>query len=275
MGSIRDDTSFRPRPLTSTADTSVTTGTAVVTGGASGLGRALVSHLRSTGWKVAILDVNAETGTASAHDTGSRFYRHDVTSAEDWERAMREIATTIGPVNKVFLNAGIMSRPPAAPINDDIFDWMMKGSYDRVMRVNVDGALLGLQSAIPVLTANGGGSVTVTSSAAGLTGLPFDPFYSMSKHAVVGMIRSFAPVLKKCGIRLNAFCPGAMNTAIVPKDVVAAGYAMLEPDEAAQSCVEVSDMASTGGVWIRGPGVPLWEYRTPAVEVGSHRIKEK
>lgn len=213
--------------------------TAIVTGGASGLGAALVRRLRLTGWDVTFLDRNEADGEALADETGARFHAGDVTRADAWSRVIEQIRPSASPLGKVFLNAGIMTRPPAAAINDDIFDWMDKGAYQRVMSVNVDGALLGLRATLPLLAAAGGGSVTVTSSAAGLGGLAFDPFYAMSKHAVVGMVRSFAPVFKRRGVRLNVFCPGAMDTAILPADVVALGYETLSADEAAASCIDV------------------------------------
>lgn len=224
---------------------------ALVTGGASGLGHALVRLLRAKGWDVAILDLNAEFGAQVAEDTGSVFIQCDVGDRAAWSESAAQIARDMRPLKKVFLNAGVMSRPASASLFDDIIPWLNGGAYERVMRVNVEGALYGMVETAPLLAANGGGTITVTASVAGLEGFAPDPLYSMSKHAVVGLVRSFGPIFAAEGVCLAAFCPGGIATPLVPHELAKGGFAFLKPEEAAQSCWEVSEQAGAGSVWIQ------------------------
>ena len=237
---------------------------ALVTGGASGLGAGVSCLLTSKGYKVAIVDLNAELGEALASEIGGVFYQCDVSSDERWANTVDQIVADLGVPNKVFLNAGIMTRPPQSTVMDNIFDWIGDGAYEKVMGINVDGVLYGLKHLFPLMKKNGGGDITVTSSLAGLTGLPFDPIYSMSKHAVVGLVRSFAPILEGNKITINAFCPGGMVTPIVPKEIKALSENFMSIEEAAVSLLEVSNKESTGAVWVRNDrNVPLEEYVVP------------
>ena len=240
---------------------------ALVTGGASGLGLALVTCLKQRGYDVVILDFNADAGKDAAKSTGSQFIECDVANAADWERVVTTLDHPDCVIERAFLNAVVMTRPPSASLTDDIFAWMDRGAYERVMSINVAGALLGLRAVSTLMARTGGGSITVTASTAALSGLAFDPFYAMSKHAVVGMVRSFAPRLREARIRLNAFCPGGMETAILPHEIAAAKLQILSPHDAAMSCLSVSDQPGVGGIWVRtGPLAPLFQYIAPAVD---------
>lgn len=238
--------------------------TALVTGGASGLGRALAGLARKTGWEVAILDRDDEAGARIAAETGATFLRCDVASRDDWKVALTAIAEKLPPLGKVFLNAGVMSRPPSASLFDDIIPWLDRGAYERVMRVNVDGVLYGAIESAPRLVRVGGGSITVTASVAGLEGFSPDPFYSMSKHAAVGLVRSFGPIFEPRGVRMAAFCPGGVATPLVPQELAGAGLPFLEAADAAQSCWEVSERAAAGEIWVRASaGEAVHPYRAP------------
>lgn len=214
-----------------------------------GLGHGLVELLSGRGYSVAVFDVNDELGSSVAEEFSAHYYKVDVSDGDATEAAVNAVLEHQGAPDKVFLNAGIMSRPPSAPLGDDPFEWLDK-SCERVMGVNVYGALYGLRSIVPPMSTNGGGEIVVTASVAGLMPLPFDPYYSMSKHAVVGMVRSFAPVLEQQRISLNAFCPGLVQTRIVPDEMKAMENGM-SGAEAALSCFEVSEKASAGEVWVR------------------------
>ncbi len=238
----------------------------LVTGGASGLGLGLVELLANRGYSVALFDINDELGTAAAEEFSAHYYNVDVSDQDVIEATIDTFVTDHGVPQKAFLNAGIMSRPPEAPIEDDPFDWLEK-SCERVMGVNVYGALYGLRALVMRMAENGGGDIVVTSSVAGLSPLPFDPYYAMSKHALVGMVQSFAPVLEARNIRLNAFCPGLMNTRIVPDDLKALENGMTGA-QASESCFEVSEQSSTGTVWVReGLRQALRQYVFPKLDV--------
>lgn len=237
--------------------------TALVTGGASGLGRALVMLLRDRKWDVAILDRDAQRGAQAAAETGAAFFPCDVGDRSSWKAALAQVEEALPPLKKVFLNAGIMSRPPDATLFDDISSWLEDGAYERVMRVNVEGVLHGATLCAPRLAAAGGGSITVTASVAGLDGFSLDPLYAMSKHAVVGLVRSFGPVFGKQGLRLAAFCPGGIETPLVPHELAGSGFAMMTPAEAAAACFEVSERAAPGEIWVRADAEDtVHPYRT-------------
>ena len=128
---------------------------ALVTGGASGLGLALVTCLKQRGYDVVLLNCNADAGKDAAKSTGSQFIECDVANAADWERVVTTLDHPDCVIERAFLNAGVMTRPPSASLTDDIFAWMDRGAYERVMSINVAGALLGLR-AVSTLT-NGRG----------------------------------------------------------------------------------------------------------------------
>ena len=149
---------------------------ALVTGGASGIGAATGRALAERGASVAVLDIDESNGVAVAHEVGGIFIACDVSNAEHWEAATRHIVDKCGGLDFVHLNAGIATRPPAASLRDDIFDWIERGGYRRIMGVNIDGVVLGLRAVVPMLERRGGGSIVATASVAGLIAFPPDPF---------------------------------------------------------------------------------------------------
>ena len=156
---------------------------AIVTGGASGIGAALVSRLRAEGLEVESLDV---------------VNGFDVSDPDHWE--------AVGPVDVACLNAGVLGGPP------DPAELTVDG-YRRAVAVNVDGVVLGVRRLATVMPA--GGRIVCTASLAGLTAAPDDPVYAATKHAVVGFVRSAAPALAARGLSINAVCPGFADTPMV------------------------------------------------------------
>ena len=114
----------------------------------------------------------------------------------------------LGGVDIAYLNAGIaIGQPDLTALTDDV--------YTRIMRVNVDGVVFGTRAAIRGMQRRGGGAIVATSSLAGLIPFPPDPVYDLSKHAVVGFIRSVAPTLAPLGITANTVNPGMTDTNIL------------------------------------------------------------
>jgi NAD(P)-dependent dehydrogenase (short-subunit alcohol dehydrogenase family) len=199
---------------------------ALVTGGEGGIGRALRARLEGEGYEVESLDVT----------TG-----FDVTSPEAW--------TQVGPVDIACLNAGVLT-------GDLTYE-----SYRRAVGVNVDGIVLGVLRLREVMDA---GAIVATASLAGLTGMPSDPVYSLTKHAVVGFVRSMAPNLED--IRLNAVCPGLADTAMVDSQrdaLVAAAFPLLRPDEVADAVWLAATSDGTGECWFVQPGREPAPFRFP------------
>lgn len=194
---------------------------------------------------------------------GGTFEACDVTDEGAWERLAREIARTQATLNLLVLNAGIMTRSPQAPIDDDVFALAGSAGYRRMFAVNVDGVTLGIKHMRPLLEP--GAAITVTASEAGLGGQTLDPYYSMSKHAVVGLVRSVAPLLLASHIRINALCPGGIDTAIVPHALrgVVPSDAFRAPALIAQSLLAMAARPTTGGTWQPTADGDVVEYQVP------------
>jgi NAD(P)-dependent dehydrogenase (short-subunit alcohol dehydrogenase family) len=181
---------------------------ALITGAASGFGRALTETLRGRGAQVVACDVDEEGGAEVAEATGALFVPCDVSSLEQNVAAVAIAVEEYGGLDMAFLNAGIAL---GTQLGDD-FD---PEAYRRAMGVNIDGVVFGVNAALPALKAGGGGAIVATASLAGLTPVPMDPVYAANKHAVVGLVRSLGPALAAEGVRINAVCPGFAETAII------------------------------------------------------------
>ena len=158
-----------------------------------------------------------------------------------------------------------MTRPTGAPLSDDPVPWLQQEGYEKVMAVNVDGVAYGLMAAIPHMTATGGGDIVVTASIAGLMAQPPDPIYSMSKHAVVGLVRGAGPALASRNIRVNAVCPGGVDTNIVPPDLKGQGVRFSPPSYIADAVVTILTSGGTGEIWVAySEGIEPWRYEHPS-----------
>ena len=210
---------------------------ALVTGGASGIGAALVARLRAEGFDVRVLDLT----------TG-----FDVGDPRDWE--------TVDAVDVACLNAGVLGGPA------DPAELTLDG-YRRAMAVNVDGVVLGVRRLARVMTP--GGRIVCTASLAGLTAVPDDPIYAATKHAVVGFVRSVAAALEARGISINAVCPGFVDTAMVGGELrdrlEGAGFPLLSTEDVAEAAWVALTSGKTGHAWAVQPGRPPIDFRFPTL----------
>jgi len=181
---------------------------ALITGAASGFGRALAEQMGGRGVKVIACDVDEAGGAELAERTGALFVACDVSDPEQSEAAVAIATEEHGGLDMAFLNAGVTS----GTVLGEHFDLE---AYRRAMGVNLDGVVFGVNAVLPALKARGGGSIVATASLAGLTPVPMDPVYAANKHAVVGLVRSLGPVLAADGVRINAVCPGFADTKII------------------------------------------------------------
>ena len=241
---------------------------AIVTGGASGIGAATAARLSALGMTVVVADVDAGGSRSVADEIGCSFARLDVGDIEAWELVLASVVADHGGVDVAFLNAGVMTRPASEPLNTDPIPWLTPEGYRRVVGVNVDGVANGVMATIPHLEAGGGGAIVMTASMVGLIPQSQDPFYAMTKHAVVGLARSLGPALKSRSISVNAICPGYVDTGIIAPDMKESGPSLAPPAYIAESVVTILESGVTGGVWVAGhPAEPVWRYEfAPATE---------
>jgi NAD(P)-dependent dehydrogenase (short-subunit alcohol dehydrogenase family) len=211
---------------------------AIVTGGEGGIGTALRERLEREGYDVESLDL--ATG-------------FDVSDPAAWER--------VGPVDLACLNAGVLTGETTIE------------SYRRAVSVNVDGVVFGVLRLRRVMTE---GAIVATSSLAGLTAMPSDPVYSLTKHAVVGFVRSMAPDLEP--VRLNAVCPGIADTPMIDgqrEAFAAAGFPLLAPEDVAEAAWRAVAGGGTGECWFVQPGREPAPFRFPTLpgpRAGGERV---
>jgi NAD(P)-dependent dehydrogenase (short-subunit alcohol dehydrogenase family) len=223
---------------------------ALVTGAASGLGRATARALAAEGATVVAADIDVAGARAVGQEIGGHAVACDVSDLEANRAAVAFAARECGGLDLVHLNAGVAT---GCGVGED-FDLVR---YRRAMGANLDGVVFGLHAALPALRARGGGAIVATSSLAGLTGVPYDPIYAASKHAVVGLVRSLAPGLAEAGIRLNAINPGFAESAIVApiRDaLVASGLAIIPAETVAGVVVELMAGEASGECVVIQPG---------------------
>jgi NAD(P)-dependent dehydrogenase (short-subunit alcohol dehydrogenase family) len=231
---------------------------ALVTGGASGIGRATSFALAEAGAVVVVADLNDEGGAAVAEQIGGHFVHVDVADL-DSNRAMVQFAVErAGGIDMAYLNAGVST---GCGIGDD-FDVEL---YRRAMGVNVDGVVFGAHSVLPALRARGGGAIVATASLAGLTGMPLDVVYTANKHAVVGFVRGLGPALEGEGIRVNAVCPGFADSALVEpirEGLESAGFQIMPAEDVASVVVGLFAGDMAGECWFVQPGrTGAFEFR--------------
>jgi NAD(P)-dependent dehydrogenase (short-subunit alcohol dehydrogenase family) len=223
---------------------------AIVTGGASGLGRATCEALAAANARVLVVDIEEARGSEVASNLGGEFLAADVSRLEDNHAVVRAAAERFGGVDLVHLNAGVGT---GCGLGEDF----ELERYRRAMGVNLDGVVFGVHAALPALEARGGGAIVATASLAGLTGMPHDPVYTANKHAVVGLVRGLGPVLAERGVRLNAVCPGFAESPIIDpiRGMLAeAGIPIVPAEAVAETVLELFTRDASGECWYVQPG---------------------
>ena len=204
----------------------------LITGGRGGLGQAFAAALRDA--DILLLDLP----------------EFDVGSSEAW-------GGLEGEFDAAFLNAGIgIGYADVAELPDE--------EIARIVDANFLGVVYGARECARRLMPNGG-SIVCTASLAGLTGMPFDPMYTATKHAVVGFVRGAANGLRAHDIRINALCPGFVDTPIVENELRGMlPVPLMEPSFVAEAAMTVLNDAESGRAWIVQPNRVL-PFRFPGI----------
>ncbi|MBP9183474.1 MAG: SDR family oxidoreductase [Fuscovulum sp.] len=184
--------------------------TAVITGGANGIGRAAVRMFAEAGARVAVLDIAAEAGRAVEAEQRAlgrevMFVQADVTQSATVRAALAQVTAAWGPVDTLFSHAGTIIVKPLHQTTDE--------DYDRLMAINVRSSFIVCREVVAQMRETGGGSIVITSSIGGEKGFALESVYCMTKGAVLQLARSIAVEYRDAGIRANAVCPGFVKTA--------------------------------------------------------------
>ncbi|MCA2221332.1 3-oxoacyl-ACP reductase [Nonomuraea aurantiaca] len=201
---------------------------AVITGAGGGIGLATARRFAEEGAKVVCADIDEEAGTKAASEVGGLFVKVDVTSEEDVVRMFRTAFDTYGSVDIAFNNAGI-----SPPEDDSILETGIE-AWRRVQEVNLTSVYLCCKHAIPYMQRQGKGSIINTASFVAVMGSATSQIsYTASKGGVLAMSRELGVQFAREGIRVNALCPGPVNTPLLQE------LFAKDPERAARRLVHV------------------------------------
>lgn len=219
---------------------------ALVTGGGSGIGRAVCEVLVGKGAHVVVVDLDETAASATVDSLGGASRATavvgDVSDPALWDRAVA-IARSSGGLDLAHLNAGLYGD--TGPIQDLPLD-----VYERTIGANIGGVVLGTRAAVGAM-AERGGAIVATASAAGIVAFEPNPIYTLTKQAVTGFVRAVAPGIAPLGISIDAVCPGVVDTPMTVEamgggDPHAAGLEMIDAAEIAEQVLALALSDGTG-----------------------------
>ncbi|KWX67026.1 SDR family oxidoreductase [Mycobacterium sp. NAZ190054] len=248
---------------------------ALVTGGASGIGRATALRLAAEGMQVCVVDIDGSAADAVAEPLGGIGLQCDVSDPAQIDTAVGLCADRLGGLDLAFLNAGIT------------IDWsgdigsLDLAQYRHSVGVNLDGVVFGARAAVRTMRKHSAGgadrAILATASLAGLMPWHPDPVYSLGKHAVIGFMRSIAPNLAGEGIAVHTICPGITETGVLGDRrplVERIGVPVMEPDTIADAVLNAlaAPTDATGTCWVAQHGKPAWAMEFAQVDGPDTRL---
>ena len=237
---------------------------ALITGAATGIGAATAKRLAAAGCHVAVCDVNDSAGQALANEIDGTFLHCDVTDEHSVAGAIEAVQSQLGIPTYAHLNAGIMTVPTGDPFL--AIEDVSTEQYRRIMGVNLDGVFFGIRALLPMMK-NGdvdGGAITITASIAGLGVLPVDPLYATTKYGLIGFTRGVAGANEGGPVRVNAICPGVVDTAIVPDAFRSPD--ILSPDTLAAEVVDLLSNGANGEIRVKMSANPAFAVEPQPLE---------
>lgn len=238
---------------------------ALVVGGASGIGFACAQSLVGAGRRVVLLDLDAvrlEAAVAALGTSASGLVA-DVGESAELERALADAQARLGPLDEIVWSAGVSVTSGAlAALSNE--------AYRKMMRVNVDGVVFGVRAAQQALGERGGAMV-VLGSLGGLVPITTDPIYALTKHAVVGFVRSLPPG----PLKVSVVCPGMVDTPLLDaktrRYLQAVRYPFIPVGDVAALVLDVLERGDSGRAWVLQPGLPPWVEGAP--ELAGPRLE--
>jgi NAD(P)-dependent dehydrogenase (short-subunit alcohol dehydrogenase family) len=232
---------------------------AIVTGGGSGIGLASATLLAEAGVSVAVVDLDADSAEAAAVELGGLAVQADVGRSEAWAGIVDAVTARFGGIDLAHLNAGVTTgEADITKVTDDV--------YRRAVGVNVDGVVFGVRALVPALAARGGGAIVATASLAGLIGFSPDPIYCLTKHAVVGLVRSLVPQLAEHHITINAVCPSIVDTPLIDdmREVLeGSGFPLIDVSAVSKTVVDLLAGEGSGEAMVIQAGREALAFRFP------------
>lgn len=256
--------------ISTLGDGSLAERSAIVTGGASGIGKATATALAAAGASVLVTDIDEAGGANVAAGIDGTFAMLDVADPAAWER----VVTQFGPFDLAFLNAGISTQQGLPPADGNPLVALTDEAYRRIMSINLDGVVFGMRAVLPGMIERGSGDIVATASMAGLGPIGMDPIYGLTKHGVVGLVRSVARYIEESpggpDICVSAICPGFTDTNIIGESVRELidmfGLEIMPTEHVAGVVTRALTERVQGAQWVIWPGVEPHVYEwTPAV----------
>ena len=234
---------------------------ALITGAASGIGAAIARRFSVEGAFVVAADINDTDGRVIADEINGEYVHLDVSDSTAWDNLISAQAD----FDIVVLNAGVATSPnvvgetPAYPL-----EGVDNDTYERIMRTNLDGVVFGARAMIPRMVARHSGHILATASLAGIVAIGPDPIYGLTKHGVVGFVKSLGVALEPHGVCISALCPGFIDAPLISgtaqEFIKSSGMGILPVEIAADLAMRALTERINGSQWTVMAGQEISQY---------------